>query len=374
MKLAFVSPTYPLRGGIARYGTHLLGAFKKRHDCIGISFEKLYPEGLFPGKGQMELGDLPEEGAAGQPMLHYAKPGTWMRAAEIIEAHSPDAVVLTWWVTFWAFHTGYLARRLSKSFPVFFLCHNVMPHEPRFYDPSLVRWALAPGQGFIVHSEENLEQVKNLPSSKPAKRREHPIYSTGFSENISPDVAKTQLGIKGRCLLFFGFIRHYKGLDIAIEALTHLQSEYDDLILYVAGEFWEEEKTYRDLIEKYKLGDRVIINAGYLSDADLNLRLHACDGVILPYRSATGSGVLSTAYAMNKPVIATRCGCFKEMVKDGQSGLLCEPGDAKGLADTIMEFYAGAGPTKFAGGVTEVRKQFTWDAIIDSVEELLEYQ
>ncbi len=372
MRLVFIGPTYPHRGGIARYGTHLLGAMKKRHQCLGIGFRKLYPAWFFPGKGQLELGEMPPDGARGEAQLHYGRPGDWWRTARVIDEFAPSAVVITWWVSFWAPHMGWLARKIAGKCPVYFLCHNVSPHEARFYDPALTKWALKPGNGFIVHSEEDRNQLLKWFPGNRVIRREHPVYFSDSTFAVSNEEARDRLGITGRMLLFFGFIRPYKGLDTAIEALAALSPEFNDLTLWIAGEFWENKDRYLSLINKYNLNDRVKIESGYMSDEELALRISAADGVILPYKSATGSGVLANAYALDKPVIATRCGCFKEMVKHGSSGILCEPGDINGLANAILEFYSGEGPGRFSAGIANVKQQFTWNAIVDAVEELIE--
>ena len=253
MKIVFLGPTYPLRGGIARYGTYLLGALQKRHDCLGIGFKKLYPAWLFPGKGELELGSIPPAGSEAQALLHYGVPTTWRQAYKQIKDYSPSCVILTWWVSFWALHLGWLARKLSDTCPVIFLCHNVLPHESRMFDPRLTRWALKPGNGFIVHSEENLHQLAKLFPNTRVIRREHPVYYSDLRFASPREEARKRLGLSGRMLLFFGFVRPYKGLDVAIEALTHLGPDLEDLTLWVAGEFWEDEERYHSLIERLDL-------------------------------------------------------------------------------------------------------------------------
>lgn len=370
MKLVFVGPTHPCRGGIARYGSFLLARLQERHECLGIGFDRLYPAFLFPGQNQLDPGPLSPQGAAARRLLHYGKPQAWAHASQIIEAFAPDGAVLTWWVSFWALHTGWLARSLKPSTPVIFLCHNVLPHEARFFDTPLTRWALRPGDGFIVHSRDDRDTLLRLFPGAQVARREHPVFPLD-AVPVTREEARRKLGMAGRMLLFFGFVRPYKGLDVAIEALARLGSDYGDVSLWVAGEFWEDEQRYRKLIAERGLENRVRIEAGFLPESDLALRLAVCDGVVLPYRSATGSGVLGSAYAGGKPVIATSTGCFKEMVIPGQTGLLCRPGDPDSLAQAIREFYQAPGPQRFQAGVTQAAQQFSWDGILNAIEELV---
>jgi glycosyltransferase involved in cell wall biosynthesis len=371
LNLAFLSPTYPHRGGIARYGSCLLGALQRRHHCLGISFNQLYPAWLFPGKGQNEWGDLPSDGAQGEPLLHYARPSSWRQISHLMKNDPPDGLIITWWVTFWALHFGWLARQISAKTNLIYLCHNVLPHERRFYDTFLTRFALSPAHRFIVHSQENLIQLQNLFPNATIIRREHPVYTSANDDIIDREAARRKLDIHGKMLLFFGLIRPYKGVDVAIQALGLLKERCPDLTLWIAGEFWEGIEPYRKLITKFHLDSRVRIEPGYLSEEELTVRVRASDAVVLPYRSATGSGVLATAFAHNRPVIATRCGCFKEMVKPGVTGLLCEPGDPASLADAIAAFYNGGNVDRFDAGLAEARTSYTWDSMVDTIEELL---
>lgn len=370
MKLVFLGPTYPHRGGIARYGTLLLAELQKRHDSLGIGFERLYPAFLFPGQSQLDADAHSSESPAIERILHYARPGSWARAARRIDEFAPDAVVLTWWVTFWAPYLGWLARRLARRHRLIYLCHNVYPHEAAFIDRPLVRFALKPAGRFIVHSEENRRQLLQLFPEARVLRRAHPAYGIGPLSTIEPGEARRRLGIEGRMLLFFGFVRAYKGLDLAIEALAKVKDDLSDLSLWICGEFWDNQRKYDRLIERYGLQNRVRIEAGYLPQNDLALRISACDGVLLPYRSVTGSGILGNAFAMNKPVIASNTGSLGEMVRQGRSGLLCKPNDSAALAQTIRDFYAGEGPKRFSAGVEEAKAEFSWDGIVRAIEEL----
>ena len=356
---------------IAKYGTYLLGALQRRHDCLGIGFKKLYPKIFFPGKGELDAGKIPEMGKKAQSTLHYADPSTWRNASKTINDFSPAGVLLTWWVSFWALHLGWLSRKISSSCPVVFLVHNALPHESKFFDPPAVRWALKKAKGFIVHSEEDGQKLKEWFPEKKVIRRPHPIYYDHSQYAISREEARSKLGITERMLLFFGFVRPYKGLDVALEAFSLLGPEFNDLKLWVAGEFWDDEARYLKLIDKYRLKNRVTIESGYLSDEDLAIRLSACEGVVLPYKSATGSGVLSTAYALNRPVIATRCGCIPDMVFHEESGILCQPDDARSFAEGIRAFYSGEGTQRFVSGIERAKREFSWDKIVDAFEELI---
>ncbi len=370
MKLIFLGPTYPHRGGIARYGTLLLAELQKRHDCLGIGFERLYPAFLFPGHSQLETDSLSSDSPAVESILHYAHPKSWRHAACRIDDFGPDGVVMTWWVTFWAPYLGWLARKLCQRHRLIYLCHNVFPHEAAFFDGPLVRFALKPSRRFIVHSEENRRQLSSIFPYAKVLHRAHPAYGFGPAAAIVQDEARRQLGVQGRMLLFFGFVRPYKGLDVAIEALAKVKEDLPDLSLWICGEFWDDQRKYIRLIERYGLGDCVKVEARYLPERDLALRISACDGVILPYRSVTGSGILGNAFAMNKPVIASNTGSLGEMVSHGRSGLLYEPNNPDALAQAIREFYSGEGPKRFEPGVQEAKEQFSWNGIVGAIEEL----
>ncbi|MFH1862129.1 MAG: glycosyl transferase family 1, partial [bacterium] len=209
MKIILLGPTYPMRGGIARYGTNLYKALRNRHNCVGIGFKKLYPSFLFPGAGELETASLADDEIAAEPLLHYAHPSSWLKALDRIVDFSPTAVVLTWWVPFWAPHLGWLSRRLSRRTHVLFLCHNVVPHEPKFYDTALVRWALGPGKGFMVHSEEDRKTLVNWFPKAAIVKRGHPLYEGSAACLMDQEEARRLLGIKNRMLLFFGFVRPY---------------------------------------------------------------------------------------------------------------------------------------------------------------------
>ena len=370
MKLVLLGPTSPHRGGIARYGTLLLAELLKRHDGLGIGFDRLYPAFLFPGQNQLDAESHSSEQPPVERILHYLRPGSWTRAAQRIDEFAPAAVVLTWWVTFWAPYLGWLARRLTRRHRIIYLCHNVYPHEASFIDRPLVRFALKPAGRFIVHSEENRGQLLQLFPNARVLRQAHPAYGFNPLSAIESGEARKRLSIQGRMLLFFGFVRSYKGLDLAIEALAKVKDDLPDLSLWICGEFWDNRRKYEGLIEHYGLQNRVRIEAGFLPQSDLGLRVAACDGVLLPYRSVTGSGILGNALAMNKPVIASNTGSLGEMVEHGRSGLLCEPNDSTALARAIRDFYAGEGPKRFAVGVEAAKAQFSWDGIIRAIEEL----
>jgi glycosyltransferase involved in cell wall biosynthesis len=273
-------------------------------------------------------------------------------------------------VTFWAPYLGWLARRLARRHRLIYLCHNVYPHEAAFFDRPLVRFALKPAGRFIVHSEENRRHLLQLFPKARVLRQAHPAYGFSSLSEVRPGEARRRLDLHGRMLLFFGFIRAYKGLDLAIEALAKVKDDLPDLSLWICGEFWDHQRKYERLIEHYGLQNRVRIEVGYLPQSDLALRVAACDGVLLPYRSVTGSGILGNAFAMNKPVIAANIGSLGEMVEPGRSGLLCKPNDSAALAQAIRDFYSGEGPKRFADGVEKAKAQFSWDGIVRAIEEL----
>lgn len=367
MKIALVGPAYPLRGGIAQYLALLHGELRKKHDVRFFSFYRQYPGLLFPGRTQREE-EEPALRVPSEPVLDSVNPLSWWGAGEKIAAWKPDGVIYKWWTPFFAPSYTAVNRRVRKTGArALFICDNVTPHERGGLDHALTRMALAQVDGALVMSESVRLDLLRFRPHLPHRLVRHPLYSQ-FGEPMDRDAARAELGLAGDVILFFGFIRAYKGLDVLLRALPMVRRP---VTLCVAGEFYEDRARYDELVKSLGLGDRVKILDRFAGEAEVRRYFSACDCVVLPYHSATQSGVIPLAYAMERPVITTRVGGLPEVVEEGGTGLLVDPGDPGALAGAIDKFYAAGGSPAFRERILEFRKAFQWDALTGAIEELI---
>ncbi|MCA9564491.1 MAG: glycosyltransferase [Myxococcales bacterium] len=372
MNIAILGPVHPYRGGIAHYTTSLMQALERAgHQCRVINFTRQYPDLLFPGKTQEDTTESAFE-VDSQRLIDSANPVSWVKTSRMLGRERPDVVLVQWWHPYFAFSygtIGHLVRRFSGS-KIIFLCHNVLPHESSFVDRVLTRYAFGGASGFIVQASEQAKLLASLVGEgRPVEVAPHPVYDV-FAKGevkLEQEAARRQLGTKApNVLLFFGYIRPYKGLRILLHALAKLQTE--DVELIVAGECYEKVQEYRDLINELGLSDRVQLFDRYVENDEVPGLFAAADVVVLPYLSATQSGIVQVAYAFGKPVIVSRVGGIPEVVDEGHSGLLVEPDDPQGLATAIDRFYEENLAETLSAGVIEKREEFGWDKVVSAVE------
>ncbi|OGW75007.1 MAG: hypothetical protein A2Z72_00595 [Omnitrophica bacterium RBG_13_46_9] len=371
MKIALIGPTYPFRGGISHYTTLLYRTIRRNHQVTLYSFKKQYPKFLFPGKTDRDVSKSPiiEEGAC--RIISPMNPLTWFLTLNRIARYRPRVVVISWWVSFWGpsfFAIAAFCRAILRI-RVLFICHNVIEHETFFVKRWLAKLALSAGHGFIVHSKEDLNNLKALVPKAKVRLVYHPLYSAFNTGGFSADEAKRRLNLSGHVLLFFGFIRKYKGLEYLLGAMSAILKEIDATLL-VAGEFWQDKTRYLDLIKRSGIERNVVIKDGYVPNEDVCLYFTAADLVVLPYTHGTGSGILQLAYAFKRPVVATSVGCLPEVVKDGVTGYIVPPCETAPLADAVIKFFAEGKASEFSGHIAENSGEFSWDNIAKTIEEL----
>ncbi|MBI5837417.1 MAG: glycosyltransferase [Candidatus Eisenbacteria bacterium] len=366
MKIALVGPACPLRGGIAQYLALLFQALSLRHEVRFYSFYRQYPSFLFPGRTQREE-DEPALRVPSEPVLDSMNPLSWWAAGRRVAAFRPDAVVYKWWTPFFAPSydaVGGAARRAGAR--VLYVCDNVTPHERGGLDGWLTRWGLSKVDGALVMSESVRQDLLRFRPGIPHRLVKHPLY-TQFGEARDRAAARAELGLQGDVILFFGFIRGYKGLDVLLRALGRVRRP---VTLCVVGEFYEDRAPYDRLIVDLGLEGRVRVLDRFAGEAEVRTYFSACDAAVLPYKTATQSGVIPLAYAMQCPVITTRVGGLPEVVEEGGTGLLVPPEDPEALAAAIDLFYERGGRDAFVPRILEYRRQFQWDALVTALEEL----
>ena len=352
-RLVVVGPLPPFRSGIAQHTAMLCRALAAQTDLLVLSFERQYPQWLFPGQSDRDPDAAPPDGIAARYVIDPLNPASWRRALRLLRQHRPDRVVIVWWTVFWAPCFGYLAwacRRRGLHVRLF--CHNAVEHETSWWRARLTRAVMRLADSFVVHTGADRQNIlRDLPDADIAVRP-HPIY-TQFP-------APTAVGRRRRALelLFFGLVRPYKGLDVLIEALGRLRD--GEVFLTIAGEFWSGRPEIERRIGALGLGDRIELIPRYVSDAEAANLFARADVVVLPYRSATGSGVVALAYHYGKPVIATRVGGLPDVVADGETGLLVAPDRADSLAAAIASLSA-AQAQAMAPAIRRLTAGMTWD-------------
>jgi len=381
MRLVLIGPARPLRGGVAQHTTRLAAAAEAAgHDVLLLSYARLYPRWLYPGRAMREPDDA--GAAVGRPVLIPWWPPTWRAAARAALAHGPDLVVIQWWVPFLGPMAAWLAWRLARGGArVAWLCHNVLPHEGGGpVDRAVIRAALGRGDAWLVHSRSDADALAALLG--PARLARGRLAVTAMPA-VAPEAAqpppdraaaRRALGVPGGAplALFFGFVRPYKGLDVLIDALPAARAAVPGLRLWVAGECWTPARDLAAQAHALGLGAaEVTIEDAYLPAAEAGIRFAAADVCVLPYRSATQSAVATAAFAHGLPVIASRVGGLPDAVADGVDGLLVPPGDPAALAAAIARFFTEPGlAAHLAAGAAARGAQLGWAPMVAVIEGL----
>ena len=371
MKIVIVSPAYPLRGGIAHSAGLLYKELAKDHEVILITFKRQYPNFLFPGKSQTESGEsivnIPSE-----VILDSINPFNWNSTAKRIISFKPELVIFKHWLPFFAPCYGWIAKKIKKNSKAKLLavCHNVIPHEKRIGDKILSKYFLEKMDYFIPLSDQVKKDLFLFVKNPLYKLLPLPVFSL-FGEKIDKDKAKKNLKLSDKKnLLFFGFIRDYKGLDVLIEAFSIVRKTLD-VKLIVAGEFYEPEEKYIKLIQKYKLEEAVILKKDFIPTTDVKYYFSASDAVVLPYKSATQSGIVQVAVNFCIPVIATNVGGIGEVIEDGETGYVVEKENPEKLAKAIIRFYNERKEKEFSSNMKSLKEKYSWHNFVKGMFELI---
>jgi len=370
MKIDIIGAAYPFRGGNAHYTSLLYLNLKKRHTVKLYSYKRQYPQFLYPGKTDKDPSKKPLKIDAAIQILDYANPFSWYSTCKRIKKDTPDLLIFNWFTIFSCFQfltISTLIRKFTKT-KVLFICHNVIPHEPTFFDKALTIPVLKNGDFFIVHSKDDLKNLKRFMPGVNVRQVQHPIYDIFSFNKLDKEEAKDKLGLKGKVLLFFGFVRKYKGLKYLIQALALILKQIDARLLIV-GEFWENKRIYEDLIAELNLKNKVKIVDKYVQNEDVGVYFSASDLVVLPYISATGSGIIQIANSFNRPAIATKVGCFPDIIDDKKTGYLIDPKDPLSLANAVLEYFSNPENEKiFNHNLNGKKEEFSWDKMVGIIE------
>jgi glycosyltransferase involved in cell wall biosynthesis len=375
-KVIIIGPAHPLRGGLATFNQRLAKEFiDTGNGCSIYSFSLQYPSFLFPGKTQYSDEPAPDDLKINS-VINSINPFNWIKIGNRLKKEKPDIIVVRFWLPFMGPALGTILQRVKKNKHTKIICiaDNIIPHEKRIGDRSFIKYFLKSCDAFITMSKKVMDDLGKFQKSKPAKLVSHPLYDN-FGEIISTESARKHLGIpeNQNIILFFGFIRKYKGLDLLLEAMSilkNLKPETLNIKLLVAGEFYEDEKTYKEQIEKLGINDQLILKTDFIPDSEVKYFLCAADAVIQPYRNATQSGVTPLAYHFEKPMIVTNVGGLPSMVPDGKVGLVVESNPAA-IADGILKFYQ-LGEQHFIPHLRSEKQKYSWDNLVKAIESLAE--
>ena len=372
MRIALIGVTYPFRGGISHYTTLLCRALREKHEVRFFALKRQYPKLLFPGKTQKDHSQDTLR-VYHEACLDSINPLSWITTFKKIRRFRPDFILISWWHPYFAFSFGtlaHLAKRIARI-PTCFLCHNVLPHERSRIDRLLLRYAFSSGNGFITHSRKDLDNLLKIRPRTQVRMNPHPTYEI-FAAGNAPtgDQAKTKLGLTGKkVLLFFGFVREYKGLKYLLDAMVLLKPA-EDYHLLIAGEFYDDPSRYREGLDCSTNKKQLTLVDRYIPNEEIPLYFCAADLVVTPYLSGTQSGVIQIAYAFSKPVVATTVGGIPESVLDGQTGYLVPPADARAIAGAVRRYFECNENEKFKSRIMQERDKYSWDRMVGTIEDI----
>lgn len=383
-KIIIIGPAHPLRGGgMTTFNERLAKQFQDEgHSVCIYSFSLQYPGFLFPGKTQFTDEPAPQ-GLDIRTRINSINPFNWFSVGKEIKKLNPDIIVVRYWIPLMGPCLGTILRitRKNKHSRIICIADNIIPHEKRFGDKPFTRYFIKPVDAFIIMSEQVMTDLRSFTSAKPAKLVPHPLYDN-FGEKITKEEARGKLKINTPAgpaevsiILFFGFIRKYKGLDILLHAMKLLQNhkpgpersrkEIPNIKLLIAGEFYEDRRPYDVLITSLGIRENLIMQTRFIRNEEVRYFMCAADVVIQPYRHATQSGVTPLAYHFEVPMIVTNVGGLPSMVPDGKAGLVAEP-TAESLAEKIREYFS-KGEDHFMPGLLEEKKKLSWTKMVETI-------
>jgi len=372
LNILCIGPAHPLRGGIANFNTALCRALlRSGHNASIVSFSLQYPGILFPGKTQLDEAPAPGDIHI-ESLISSINPFSWLRSAKRIIQDRPDLIILHHWMPFIAYGLGSIIRRAKRkhAVPVIAITHNVIPHEKMPLWKGLTGRLLRACDGFIVLSRSVLDELDEFTDTPQRRFVPHPVYDI-FGEAVSREEAANHLGLDptGRYILFFGYVRKYKGLDLLLRAFAGSADKHPDLKLIVAGEFYSDKKETENLVRDLGIAEKVIIADRFIPANEVRYYFSLADLVAQPYLSATQSGVTQIAYHFNVPMLVTDVGGLPEIVPDGKVGYVTAVDEAA-VREALLDFFGGDRAAGFRKNILEEKKKFTWEAMVSEIEDL----
>ncbi len=357
-KIVLVGPAYPYRGGNSLFVSSLYDILKDEFEVKVINYKLLYPSILFPGTTQYDKSEKNIKKAPSERLINSVNPFNWVSVAKRIVAEDADLVVFDWWQPFFGPCHRVISGLIKKHYGnrILFITENYISHEGSFIDHTLTKIGLKNAGSFLTLSAKVADELKNTAGARKIYRSELPVYDCYTAqEGLTSEEAKISFGFPrdSKVILFFGYIRKYKGLDILLDAMPELIKRDPSIKLLVAGEFYDEFDFYSEIIKKHDIGSSVYMINKFISNEEVYKYYEPADLVILPYRSGTQSGILNVAYGFLKPVLVTRVGGLAEFVDEGKSGFVIEPESPGAIAEGVMKFFEARENFDFRGYISE---------------------
>lgn len=372
MKVIILGSAHPLRGGLASYNERLAREFIRQGHSVQIyTFSLQYPEFLFPGTSQYSDMPAPDDLYI-HVIVNSVNPFNWLKVGKEIAKLNADLMLVKFWLPFMGPCLGKISRMVKKNgkTKVISILDNIIPHEKRFGDFFLAKYFANSVDGFIAMSESVLEDLKKFDTEKPRAFSPHPLFDN-FGEAITKTEAYEKLGlaINEEHILFFGFIRDYKGLDLLLHAMADERIRNLNMKLIIAGEFYTDGKPYADLIQQLGIRDKLILKTDFIPDNEVRNYFCAADMVVQPYKHATQSGVTQICYHFDRPMLVTNVGGLPEIVPHGKVGYVVEP-NSTAIADALVDFYANHLEFKMRDNIKIEKKKYAWSEMHKKIFEV----
>lgn len=372
--VVLIGTAYPLRGGLSAFNERIIREYQSMgYHALIYTFSLQYPGFLFPGKTQYST-DPPPGDLEIHVKVNSINPFNWIKVGRELRRMKPDLVLVKFWIPFMAPCFGTIVRLIKRNrfSKVISIIDNIIPHEHRPGDKLLANYWVGSADGFITMSKQVLGDLRTFTTKKPALFCPHPIYDN-YGEAVHVGVARKNIGVADgfTYVLFFGFIRDYKGLDLLLQAFAIVKERNVTIKLIVAGEFYSDPKPYHDLINELELRDSVILKTDFIPESQVANYFCASNLVVQPYKSATQSGVTQIAYHFDKPMVITNVGGLEEFVKDGIVGFVVNP-DPTEIADSILKYVESGYEEEFTRNVRIEKEKYSWTAMINSIQKVSE--
>jgi len=376
-KIILIGPAYPYRGGNALFVAHTYEALKDHFDIKIYNYKLLYPSLLFPGTTQYDKSTQQVKRVPNKRLVNAINPLNWFTVASRLKKENADIVIFDWWHPFFGFCHGIISFLIRKKYKnkILFITENVVSHEDNFIDRFLTRFGLRNASKFLTLSGIVEKEVQQYAKGKKVYRSELPVYDC-YQQDEEFDLQKEKEGLgfnkDSIVLLFFGYVRKYKGLDILIEAFPKILSDIPEARLLIIGEFYDKPDSYLDQIKNLGIEDKVKVVNEFVPNEEVAKYYEVSDVVILPYRSATQSGILNVAYGFNKPVIVTDVGGLAEFVDEGKTGFVVNPDSPDAIVEGVKNFINVKSEVDFVSHINEMNKKNRFNQLPEVIKQIIE--